>query len=259
MMQKQVNLSLSPNSFSFVDLDWETVKDHPRLFAGEIHLWWLPLNAEGEVAERFRKQLTDRETAKLERQRNAELRMHFLSGRGILRELVAGYLGIAPARVAIHFGDFGKPYVRPARDDASPLSFNYSDSHGMGLFAFSWNCELGVDIEWLGRRGRFRQIIERRFAESEQPALLNGLDEDGRAERFLACWTRKEAYGKARGVGIHYPMREIDLCSDCDLPSRQVHGENGHWYMHQLHLPPDYVGCLVSEGEQGLPVRAFRR
>jgi 4'-phosphopantetheinyl transferase len=259
MMQKQASLSLSPNSFSFVDLDWETVKEHPRLFTGEIHLWWLPLNVEGEEAERFRKQLTDREMAKLERLRDNELKTRFLSGRGILRQLIAGYLGIASARVSIHFSTFGKPYIRPAKEDAPQLSFNYSDSHGMGLFAFSWNCELGVDLEWLGRRGRFRQIIERRFAESEQPVLLNGLDEDGRAERFLACWTRKEGYGKARGVGIHYPMREIDLCSDCDLPSRPVHRDDEHWYMRQLHLPPDYVGCLVSEGEQGLPVRAFRR
>lgn len=250
-------LALAPNSFSFVELVWETVDEHPRLFVDEIHLWWLPLCADEEQAKRYRQYLSDREAEKLERLPSADLKTRLLAGRGILRELIAGYLDILPRQVAIRFAVYGKPYVRP-QDEASPrLSFNYSDSHGMGIYAFSWDREVGVDLEWLGRRGRFRQIIERRFAEAEQPALLSGRDEDERAERFLACWTRKEGYGKARGVGIHYPMRDIDLCSDCDLPSRRIGPATNHWYLRQIHLPPDYVGCLVTEGDDELPVRAF--
>jgi 4'-phosphopantetheinyl transferase len=251
------SLASSPNSFSFVDLDWEKAAEHPRLFPDEVHLWWLPLRADDGQARRYQLYLTDREQEKLERLPSPDLKVRLLAGRGILRELIAAYLDILPERVAIRFAVQGKPYVRPLEKAMPGLSFNYSDSHGMGMFAFSWDREVGVDLEWLGRRGRFRQVIERRFAESEQPALLNGLDEEGLAQRFLACWTRKEGYGKARGVGIHYPMREIDLCSDCSLSSRLVRRESESWYLRQLHLPPDYVGCLVTEGEDELPVRAF--
>jgi 4'-phosphopantetheinyl transferase len=253
------SFTLSINSFSFVDVGWESVAGQPSLFTDEVHLWWLPLVADEDAEIRYKAYLSERETEKFERLPDRERKKRFLAGRGILRELIAAYLNLPPSKVNIRFGELGKPYVRAGEDGTAALSFNYSDSRGMGLFAFSWGREVGVDLEWLGRRGRFRQIVERRFAPTEHHALLDGLDEVGRAERFLACWTRKEGYGKARGVGIHYPMREIDLCSDCELPSRRIESGHGEWYLSQVLLPPDYVGCLVTEGGKERPIRAFRR
>ena len=52
-------LALAPNSFSFVELDWETADEHPRLFVDEIHLWWLPLRADEEQEKRYRHYLSD--------------------------------------------------------------------------------------------------------------------------------------------------------------------------------------------------------
>ena len=240
------------------ELEWQcqnSVQVSP-LTDGEVHIWWVPMDIDEQLQQQFLPLLTERQKIKLNRLPNDTLKVRYIAGRGYLFQLVAAYLGVEPQELKFDFGKLGKPYIN---SELGELQFNFSDTFspdkgGMGLFGFSRKHELGVDLEWAGRTGRFQQIMKRRFSENEQH-LLNSENPAEQSAHFLSCWTRKEAYGKALGLGIRYPMREIDLCLDCANPQLQL-PETG-WTIQQLALPDNFIGCLVNEGLNALPIKAF--
>ena len=174
----------------------------------------------------------------------------------------------ADVKIDLALGEHGKPYLQAP---VKPLQFNVSDTQGWGLFAFSWNDAVGVDVESLARSGNFHRIIQRRFAPQEQNLVYNASpdsvanDQVGQESvdnaAFLACWTRKEAYGKALGVGLNYPTREQVLCSSLQEPVTVTRSpDSRQWCLQQLAIsamPTDFVGCVASEGNQPKRLRAF--
>lgn len=227
-------------------LTWERVGEVPALGGDEVHLWWQDLHSPRlDGALRPAALLSEREQQRAARFRVDRARREYTAARGVLRALLSRYLDQPPDAVALHYGPLGKPGI-PAGADGPGLGFNYTDAGGFALYAFARDRELGVDLEQLSRRVACRRIIERRFAPREAAALL-ALPEETRRRRFLACWTRKEGYGKALGVGIHYPLDCRELCEDCDASPLAVtdHINGDAWDIHQLYPDADFVGALV--------------
>ena len=73
-------------------------------------------------------------------------RSRFIATRGILRELLGGYVNLAPGHLEFDYGPQGKPTLRTALPQQS-VQFNVSHSHGVALLAFSVGRRLGVDVE----------------------------------------------------------------------------------------------------------------
>lgn len=67
-----------------------------------------------------------------------------MTSRGILRELLGSYFGYEPAKLKFEYSSYGKPYLAD-----NNLNFNVSYSADTTAFAFTLNCEIGVDIERL--------------------------------------------------------------------------------------------------------------
>jgi hypothetical protein len=70
-------------------------------------------------------------------------------------------------------------------------------------------------------------------------------------DAFLACWTRKEGYGKAVGVGIRYPLDSVELCLDCAEPRFTIADPDEpdrFWQGEQVYPSREFVGTVVCEG-----------
>lgn len=232
-------------------LEWQSVSTNaiPALEVGDVHLWWVALDIDEKQAKAFLPHLSAKQQQRMERLPTPEKCRHYLAGRGFLRQLLCAYLNVDTFELA--FGQHGKPMLK--NQDLS-LKFNFSDTCGYGLFAFSLDVELGVDLESNQRRGRFQQISNRRFSTNEK-ALLEGQS----AEQFLACWTRKEAYGKALGVGLNYPLNEVVLCDS--LTDSVSTSPDGNWCLQQIkiqHETKEFIACLTSAGEQVKKLTAFK-
>jgi 4'-phosphopantetheinyl transferase len=127
-------------------------------------------------------------------------RRRYMVRRGRLRELLACRLDCDPRDVPITCNAFGKPRV-----EGTELRFNLSRSRGTALFTFTQGREIGCDIEWQDPRAATMEVAQRFFTRNEFETLRS-LPDSQRTEGFFNCWTRKEAFVKARGGGLSLPL-----------------------------------------------------
>lgn len=241
---------------------WETNQDQPTLPGGELHLWWMPLSAAPGVVDRLSSLLSGAELARAARFRFDRHRTAYILGRATLRRLIQGYTGIPVADLAFRTGPRGKPAL-DVDSEADSLSFNYSDAGGYALYGFVRDVEIGVDLESLDREVGYEGIARKKFSTTEAAAIF-ALPEEMRKDAFLACWTRKEGYGKAQGWGINYPLHSVELCADCDnehLSLAADDGNPGNWTLRQIYPTRSFVGCVVYPADldsgAGLKFRYF--
>jgi 4'-phosphopantetheinyl transferase len=178
-------------------------------------------------------------------------RNRFIAARGLFRKLLSGYLATSPSAIEFSYGDQGKPMLAGAVN--RPLKFNLAHSHELAAYAFTSNREVGVDLEFTGRHVEIEAIARRFFAPEEVRELIK-LPLEDRHLAFFDCWTRKEAYIKARGGGLSIPLDEFNVSLAPDKPAALLENyrdaeECSRWTMEALPLGTEYRGALVVEGQ----------
>jgi 4'-phosphopantetheinyl transferase len=217
-----------------------------------VDVWSATLDADEPKLAFLRGILSPEESAKAERMRFAHVRKAFESSRGLLRLIVGTYLNANPIELRFHKNEYGKPSLV---DEYSRkwVSFNMSHSHGMALYAVGLERQMGVDIEIIREDMRFLDIAERFFSPREYE-VLKSLPPDQIRRGFFNCWTRKEAYIKAKGASLssmisHFQVSLIpgEPAALLDFPMDPE--EISRWTFANLELGPDYAGALVVEGK----------
>jgi 4'-phosphopantetheinyl transferase len=147
--------------------------------------------------------LNDQERVRHARFAEDDDRRMFLLGRVMARTLVGAAMNTPPTSWQWHEGPHGRPEIAGASD----LAFNLAHSAGLVACALASGREVGIDVEDL-QRTRVDPAVVRRYC---SPAEVADVESRGDAwhDRFLHYWTLKEAYLKARGLGISVPLREI--------------------------------------------------
>jgi 4'-phosphopantetheinyl transferase len=135
-------------------------------------------------ADRYGSILSAEERNRADQFRFERDRRRYVGRRGVLRELIGSYLDCDPAGVAFVHNAYGKPTI--AQCD---LRVNLSHSHGMALYAFCRNADVGCDIERRDPKFAAEQIPERFFSRDEVRALRS-LPLNEQTEAFFNCWTR---------------------------------------------------------------------
>ena len=220
--------------------------DHP-LSNDDVHVWRTSLDRPQAHVRQLAKTLSDDEHQRAERFYFDYLRDRFIVGRGTLRSLLSRYLGIKPDQVQISYGDNGKPYYADLK-----IRFNLSHSHKIALFAFTFEREVGIDLEYTRPIPDFEQVARRFFSPHEVTKLF-ALPLDERQDAFFNCWTRKEAYIKALGDGLMRPLDQFEVTLAPGEPARllDVHEdpkEIARWALKTLIPGPGYMAALAVEG-----------
>ena len=150
--------------------------------------------------------LSEDERERMAKYHFAADRSRFVAGRSILRRLLASYLATTPGDVALLYGSQGRPFV-----SEPGLSFNVAHSGSTALFAFTPGFDVGVDVELLCHASPDDERVADRFFSPVEVAALRAHAKAARPEAFLRCWTRKEAFVKARGNGLSLPLGDFDV------------------------------------------------
>jgi 4'-phosphopantetheinyl transferase len=185
-------------------LKFEATGARWSLPAGEVHVWRSCLERPTETVERMRGLLAGDEQGRADRFRFERGRSRYIVGRALLRLLLARYVESAPDELEFEYGAFDKPALR-----AGPW-FNVSHSGPIALYAFSGRGEIGIDVEIDDADVAHQRIAERFFSPAEVSALRS-LPASVQPRAFLTCWTRKEAFIKARGDGLSLALDSFDV------------------------------------------------
>jgi 4'-phosphopantetheinyl transferase len=235
-------------------ITWLPPPADPALSDGELHIWRAPLDVTEDSVRGFAAYLSADEIARAEKFVFARDREHFIAARGILRMLLGRYLRKPPAGIALGKGPHDKPYLR-AEAGEPPLQFNLSHSHGLALYAFAMHREMGIDLEKLRPDFAAAEIAERFFSAHEQEEL-RALPPGLRTEGFFLCWTRKEAYLKARGDGLRIPLDSFDVTLTPHLTAELRSTDSARWTLLSFTPAADYVAAVVAEGS-GWSTKSF--
>lgn len=186
--------------------------------------------------------LSEDEQARAERFLREIDRQRFIAARGQMRAILAGYRGADPAALRFAYNPQGKPYL----PEGEPR-FNLSHSQDVGLLAVAFGQEVGVDVERLDREVDYAGIARRFFAPAEVDQFFR-FSAETRPLAFCTGWARKEAFIKARGMGMAFALDGFVVSLDPDARTPLPAPEPG-WTLHTLEAIPGYAAALAVEGE----------
>lgn len=216
----------------------------PPLVPGEVHVWRVVLGPEGG-GPADGGVLSDEERARADRFRRPEDRARSIVSRTALRDLLAGYVGAAPAALRFAAGPYGKLELKPEFAAGGP-GFNVAHSGRVILLAFA-ACTVGIDVEQIRNDVEIEELARRFFA-PEEVAALHATPGARRIETFFRIWTRKEAFLKAHGAGLSAPLDTFSTTTCVGEPRDEVDGEaeGARWYLRDLEPAAGYAGAVVT-------------
>jgi 4'-phosphopantetheinyl transferase len=142
-------------------------------------------------------------------------RARFIASRGILRCILSSYVGRAPAEIRFSYKSGGKPELEQTGCRGGVWRFNLSHSGNAALYVVTQGRDVGVDIELIRRRMRWECLANRFFSPREVDKLKRWPAEQ-RAAAFFRCWTCKEAYLKAIGLGLCASLDQFEVSAGRD-------------------------------------------
>jgi len=150
--------------------------------------------------------LDEEERARWQRYRFEKNRREYLATHALARIALSSIHPLAPDawRFAAHA--YGKPSIQP---DCG-LRFNLSNAPGMVVCLIAHGLEVGVDVEPVARAERILALAPQVFSALEV-AQLEDLSGPEKLDRAVSLWTLKEAYIKARGMGLRLPLRKVSF------------------------------------------------
>ena len=216
-----------------------------------MHVWRVALNYDPSQIDGLLHSLAENEQARAGKFYFPIDRERFIVARGVLREILGLYLNRAAKSVSFRYGSHGKPALA-WESGGNTIHFNMSHSHGVALYAVTRSREIGIDLEFIREDFEVEPLAERFFSRCEI-ATLRALPISLRKYAFFLCWTRKEAYIKARGAGLSLPLDQFDVSLIPGEPAALLRTQANpdealRWSLQELSIGPGYVSALAVEG-----------
>jgi 4'-phosphopantetheinyl transferase len=202
----------------------------------EVHVWLIPLTTTVTPC------LSERESARAARFVFEKDRKSYTVGHTALRDILGRYAGERPDTLAFLAAHRGKPYLR----DHPEIRFNLSDSGEFALVGVARGREVGIDIERIRGERPTENIAHRFFGPGEVRELMD-TPEEARVHAFFNCWTRKEAYIKARGEGLHMSLSSFEVSLGNEALIRKAE-DRERWSIRALEAPAGYKAAVIVEG-----------
>ncbi len=206
---------------------------------GEAHIWRVPLREghrtlclspdELQIASRFH--------FHLDRQR-------YETAHSALRQIISTYTSLEPRAIRFIAGPWGKPEL--AHDKR--MQFNMSHSGLLAMVAVSLIEPVGIDVEDLRREVDHFAIASAAFSRAENGSLHSASPAE-RIELFFRTWVKKEAYLKARGVGLSSDPSKLEISVPDNggfvvAPS----GERDSWWVADVDVGRAHVAAFATRG-----------
>lgn len=222
----------------------------------EVHVWYVFSEnvTDPRVLDSYAALMNPEERARRDRYVFAKDRRQFLVTRGFVRTLIAGYTGLPAADCVFVANRYGRPSLQPSvrpKPDATtedPFEFNLSHTHGLVACAVTRGREVGIDVEDLERM-EINPDLPRRYFSAAEVDALDKVPLPEHRSRFFDYWTLKEAYIKARGMGLSLPLDGFSFHLERGRAPRISFGaiddDPSSWQFAQFDPSPRYRMALA--------------
>jgi len=214
-----------------------------------VHVWCVELSADRDAYEGAKRLLSPEESRRAEQFRFSGLRENFVIAHAVLRVLIVQYVDFSPAALKFTYSRLGKPILF---HPAARLTFNLSHSGMLATYAFTLDCDLGVDIEQIHHLPDQLGLAREFFSPGEY-LDLQATRRDQTDEAFFNCWVRKEAYIKAKGTGLQLALHGFRVSLRPGESARLLEANDDDpraWSMHEFDPATGYAGAVVYRGRR---------
>ena len=233
---------------------WSEPSGSERLRENEIHVWLVRADLGSYCIRCGHDLLSLSEQERATRFKFEDDRRRYIVAHAVLRLLLSRYVNISAGDLNFFASANGKPFLAAA-PAAANIQFNLSHSHEVVLIAVTQGREIGVDVEWAKEGFAFGEVAERFFT-AREVAALHALPSELQRKTFYRCWTSKEAFLKAKGIGLSGELDEVVISF---TPEEGVHISAivPNWTLIELNPPHGYAGAVAVEGSEA-EVKCFQ-
>jgi 4'-phosphopantetheinyl transferase len=179
---------------------------HP-IASETAHLWFFDTETfrDPSTTHQWLARLEDHERIRYAAHGTDAARREFLGTRALARTALARYSG-QPAE-CLRFGTdrLGRPEMTSPVMPGLFFSLARTRELSVGLFAFDH--DVGVDVELVAPIDAVEMAGH--YFSREEREELSRLEDAARLSRFYELWTLREAYLKARGLGLALPLDQL--------------------------------------------------
>jgi 4'-phosphopantetheinyl transferase len=223
------------------------------LAPAEIHLWLAFYDeiTDGTLHSAYRELLSPAEKGQESRFYFADDRRRYLITRALARAVLSRYAPVGPGEWVFSANAYGRPEIVNAQAREAGLSFNISHTRCLIVLGVTRGRALGVDVENFRAREAPIDIADRFFAPPEV-AELAATPPHRQQYRFFEYWTFKEAYIKARGMGLSLPLDRFSFHYPNDHTVElaihpELADEPERWQLWQFRPRPEYLAAICAE------------
>lgn len=211
---------------------------------GAVHLYRASLVAPPVPAARLAELLAADERDRVARFHFDHLRRRQEVATGLLRLVLGRLTGRPPDSLRFETGEYGKPAL-----PGGP-AFNLSHSGDWWLLGVATEGRLGVDVEVHRPLPDLDSLARTTFRADEAAEVLGQGAGEERHRAFFRVWSRKEAFIKAVGLGLSYPLDRFRVASDdhagaalraIDDPAETP----GAWTLRSVSWAPDLSAAVA--------------
>ena len=168
-----------------------------------------------------------------------------------MRTVLSRYVTIRPKDWVFLTNQYGRPEIANEYAKDACLSFNISHTNSLIVLAVAKRRSLGVDVENFCVREASIDVADRYFAPQEV-AELTSAPSHQQQYRFFEYWTLKEAYIKARGMGLSLPLDKFSFHYPDDHAVEisirpELADDSARWQFWQFQPTPEYLVAICAE------------
>lgn len=215
----------------------------PPIQAHQLHIWRLQLDAPKQDNLLIKKKnlLNLEEVERAERFYFEVHQRRFIFARAGLREILGHYLSLTPAELEFAYARHGKPYLSQYPN----LQFNISHSKHIALVAVRLDSPIGIDIEFFKKRDLIG--LARHSFSALECQQLEALSAAEMYTSFYHIWSQKEAFIKAKGRGLNYPLKQFSVSAKPPAQLLEVpQDEHQDWFCLSFQPTPLAWACVTT-------------
>lgn len=176
----------------------------------------------------------------------------YVAAHSFLRQSLSQYAPLAPDAWRFVTNAYGKPAI--ANHGYQHLKFNLSHTTGLIACVISDNNKVntvGVDVEQHKTLADMPALCRYAFTPQEAEHVLAHHDLTIQEARFFTYWTLKEAYIKAKGMGLSIPLQDFYF-SQNEQQQWQLHTTNAleeknqSWQFNTLATEQHYLAVTIA-------------